>query len=621
MKPLLKRKGHRTGRSNQTTTYQQLLASTTALTLNKASSTGTMSAPSEYTDFAAQMPKQPEYAVDPGCADSATLLGAATAVSVGISTVLQQMTGLRDRMTYIERPSKELRSPRRETKKNSSLTDSQRKGATIDDEKKDDVMANVKSTISDEMNGVKREATPSTIPPQGILYNSAAAVDASSPARARSNKVVRITPPRNSSSDWGNSATAGRPPVARMRSHSVDSTTLDRKMSSPSRTLPKSPEEVKAEKQRKWRSKMKLAQEQQRLEKRALTSGPRARRRRSSSRGSRGLAAVIGDHVLDMIVAHCGDADDTAYMSDSDDSRMDESSTSSERSRNGKSRKSKQNRRKSRSNDKRGDASARVKSREDLGDKGSGSNEGPSVKRPVHHVPERSGEKKHSHFQNSQAPSFEIAELPPLRKNQSLDPLSDVSNVSSMASAELNMNETDYVRAFVHDMVTVGYQFFWQKEMMEMAPKAVVLRLKPGWKKPEGTFCGPRMSWYLDEFEAYGINLFDIKTLDHATPTQLKEYPFAVPSRTVNVSMNRGQEFVFEAPSKDAALRFVYGMKLLVARLSFSLVIGNMDGIVELLDLNPPGNMVKRRTRPQTSLHVAAIDDLSQELIHRAFSL
>ena len=368
---------------------------------------------------------------------------------------------------------------------------------------------------------------------------------------------------------------------------------------------------------------MKLAQEQQRLEKQALTSGPRSRRRRASSRGSRGLAAAIGDHVLDMIVTHCGDADDAAYVSESDDSRTDESSTSSDRSRKGKSRKAKQNNRRSRSDHNRGVASVRAKSNDDLnlGHKGSGSYKDLPVKGPTYHVSQRSAKIGQSHIQVSQASSFEIAELPALRKNQSQDPVSDVSNVSSMASVELNMNETNYVTAFVHDMIAVGYQFFWQKEMMEMTPKSVVLRLKPGWKKPEGTFCGPRITWHLDEFEAYGINLFDIMTLDHATPAQLKEYPFAVPSRTVHVSMNRGQEFVFEAPSKDAALRFVYGMKLLVARLSFSLVTGNMDDIVELLDLKPPGNMVKRRTQPHTSLPVAAIDDLSQELLHRTFIL
>jgi hypothetical protein len=174
------------------------------------------------------------------------------------------------------------------------------------------------------------------------------------------------------------------------------------------------------------------------------------------------------------------------------------------------------------------------------------------------------------------------------------------------------------MKAFVHDMVLVGFPFLWQQEMMVMAPKAVVLRLKTGWQSPEGFFCGPRMTWQLDKTEAYGINIFDIQTLERASPVQLKDYPFVAPSRTVYVRMNRGQEFVFEAPSEDDAGEFVHGMKSLVASLSFSLVIGNMDAVFELLQVKMPDDLVKTIPLGE-SRRLIAMDDLAQELLHRSF--
>jgi hypothetical protein len=65
----------------------------------------------------------------------------------------------------------------------------------------------------------------------------------------------------------------------------------------------------------------------------------------------------------------------------------------------------------------------------------------------------------------------------------------------------------------------------------------------------------------------------------------LGEKSFAMPSRCVFIRLAKGNEFVFEAESEQEAFRFVHGMKWVIARLTFNLVIGNLDVSCELVDV------------------------------------
>jgi len=570
-----------------------------------------------------------------GCGGPPTLLGAATVVSVGISTVLQHMNGIKDSVAASSRSTLEACASSMEMKRNA--TSKVQKSSELDDEKKKGMGWNsvqlALCSPSEEANVTRTETTTAVFAPHGILHHSSEGVHPSTLTRSKSNKVVRISPPREETTKMNQIPMASRSPVARMRHQSSDSSSANppphEGQRSPSRS-PKSMEEVKSEKQRKWRSKLKQAQEQKRLEKQSLSSDYSSRRC-SSGKGSPGFAVSVGDHVLDLI-AHCGDVEPD--VSDSDGSRY-ESSSSSEGTPHRKSR-----RRSKKSNHHH---YGRDRLNEDDG-RGILYEEESNVREDHHRlrVPERRTrnddglEEKsrtrqastHSQQQETDHPTLQYTSRPDLetsnayrhpRRRQSPNPRRSDFTRDSTSISESKIDETEYVKAFVHDMITDGCPFFWQKEMMVMSSKEVVLKLKPGRQTPEGAFCGPRMTWQLDEFETYGINVFDIQTMDRATPLQLKHYPFAVPSRTLCVRMNRGQEFYFEAPSNDEAFSFLYGMKLIVARLSLSLVVGNMDELLELLDLNSPDDMTIK-TKARKSLRITAIDDLAQDLLHHTFS-
>ena len=97
------------------------------------------------------------------------------------------------------------------------------------------------------------------------------------------------------------------------------------------------------------------------------------------------------------------------------------------------------------------------------------------------------------------------------------------------------------------------------------------------------------------------IDLFGIATLDKATVHQLGDYPLAMPGRSIFIRSNSGAEFLFEALSDKDALRFIHGMRWVIARLAFNLLIGNLVVSCELLDVERSGDPESEAGRfPQT---------------------
>jgi hypothetical protein len=136
----------------------------------------------------------------------------------------------------------------------------------------------------------------------------------------------------------------------------------------------------------------------------------------------------------------------------------------------------------------------------------------------------------------------------------------------------------------------------------------------------------PRLVWYQQQppdqqqqqewVELANVDLFDIATMETASTMSpaflqvLEAFPFSMPSRTfvlqlspdtvsssITTNQNQKQQqynwlfpssssstmFVLEAPSDEAARTFVHGMKWMVARLSYHLIVGSVGVSCELL--------------------------------------
>ena len=85
--------------------------------------------------------------------------------------------------------------------------------------------------------------------------------------------------------------------------------------------------------------------------------------------------------------------------------------------------------------------------------------------------------------------------------------------------------------------------------------------------------------------------------------------------------MNDGVEYVFETTSESATLRFIHGMKWVIARLSFNLIIGNLSVSCELLDVDRSGGSSADddgkfpKTLKEEAQWTKAMNDATNELI------
>ena len=78
------------------------------------------------------------------------------------------------------------------------------------------------------------------------------------------------------------------------------------------------------------------------------------------------------------------------------------------------------------------------------------------------------------------------------------------------------------------------------------------------------------------------ISLFDIGSVEEAEVTHLQAYPFAMPSHSFFVTLNNGGVILFEAIDEAQQQMFIYGLRWVVARLAFNLIIGNSNICTEL---------------------------------------
>jgi hypothetical protein len=200
------------------------------------------------------------------------------------------------------------------------------------------------------------------------------------------------------------------------------------------------------------------------------------------------------------------------------------------------------------------------------------------------------------------------------------------SNTSRINHLSMNHDPTEsdapsFVHAFLQDMESKGESMLWHEETSSIDPTTVVIRLKRGYRLFNGSYCAPRLIWTdLRQNHNFGFDVFDIRSLEYANMLQLKDFPYAIPGRSVLLHLKDNTSFIFEAGTEEDVMRFVHGIKWVISRLSYNLVVGNLDGASELLDLGlvDPKRINTRRSARSEFDWSRAMDDVTELLIDNA---
>ena len=185
------------------------------------------------------------------------------------------------------------------------------------------------------------------------------------------------------------------------------------------------------------------------------------------------------------------------------------------------------------------------------------------------------------------------------------------------ALSELDMHDRNFIQAFIRETSQEGYPLIWHKPSEDGRtfdnPIEIVAFLERGFLQEEGNFAGPRLAWYSTSGAALGaIDLLDIRSLVKASPLQLSEFPFAMPGNSLILKLhNSFDELVLEADSTLDARRFIHGLRWVVARLAFNLIIGNREVSCELLELRD-GPQINSKTEMKK-----AMNDVTIQLIEK----
>lgn len=475
-------------------------------------------------------------------------------------------------------------------------------------------------------------ATPN-LPPEARSGKSATEItqapSAPSSSSASPPALVPSTPTRASIRNDG-----GMTPIMRMRTTgSPESAVVE---PSPPRA---SDEEVKASKQRKWKDKLKLAEKKKEQERRMLDgrerrkevegdkegrgrSKKRSKERRRKSSKKKTQASKKRENAADanfmqcsdgfsklmetVMQGRCGALNDTFSIfdegSDTDGSFESGSESGSEEYEKGTST---------------DEGESEEESELPVWKGGKRRSRGGGVRfEPEAHVAEKDAASGsiQSH-PSSQLPERTIGRISLHEKAVEEDP----NNVG--------IHGKNFIHSFISNATTRGIILFLHKKSRKQSftqSSKMTALLKLGPEQADGSFGGPKFVWMAyDGIQAGRIDLFDIRAVDKATPLQLQHYPLAMPGRSFIIKMNRSPDCVFEAMDEEAAVRFVHGMRWVVARLAFNLIIGNMDVSCELLDIGKhEDNHQKTRIPPQSPVEEAqwsmAMNSLTNHLVDKA---
>jgi hypothetical protein len=158
----------------------------------------------------------------------------------------------------------------------------------------------------------------------------------------------------------------------------------------------------------------------------------------------------------------------------------------------------------------------------------------------------------------------------------------------------VDINNKQFIRQFIASATTKGILLMLHKVNHTKAlrrPTKNLAFIRRGTPTSSGKFKGPKFAWKEVNGDEKGeLDLFDIRSLEKATALELENYPLAMPGRSLFLRMNKGADYVFEARDEEEAVRFVHGMRWLIARLSFNLIIGNVSVSCELLEVERTNN-------------------------------
>jgi hypothetical protein len=184
--------------------------------------------------------------------------------------------------------------------------------------------------------------------------------------------------------------------------------------------------------------------------------------------------------------------------------------------------------------------------------------------------------------------------------------------------SDSDMQDKTFVRSFIQEVSQKGFPLIWHRPSPDGRsfdnPVEIVAFLELGFLQGDGTFAGPRLAWYSPEGRALGaFDLLDIRSLAKATPLHLSDFPFAIPGNSVILRLyNSFDVLVLESLSAEGSRKFIHGLRWVVARLAFNLIIGNKEVSCELLEVSDTSSTT---THSQMS---KAMNDVTNQLVDKA---
>eukprot|EP00544_Gedaniella_sp_CCMP2646_P011698 CAMPEP_0202480194 /NCGR_PEP_ID=MMETSP1361-20130828/283_1 /ASSEMBLY_ACC=CAM_ASM_000849 /TAXON_ID=210615 /ORGANISM="Staurosira complex sp., Strain CCMP2646" /LENGTH=579 /DNA_ID=CAMNT_0049107609 /DNA_START=109 /DNA_END=1848 /DNA_ORIENTATION=- len=217
---------------------------------------------------------------------------------------------------------------------------------------------------------------------------------------------------------------------------------------------------------------------------------------------------------------------------------------------------------------------------------------------------------------------------PPLRgvlKASSFGNSSVQTSSSAATSHEKSTGDQNFIKTFIEELTQDGTLLIWHGPQGESTafrrPCGVIAHLKlgaPTTSDGTGSYGGPQLVWQKQDGSDGGvIDLFDIQSMDTASIDMLEQYQFAIPENTFFVVLDNGKHVVFEASSDSDAKRFIHGLKWVVARLSFNLVVGNPLVSCELLSV---GGSQSPQTPMEEAVWSKAMNDVTNHLVDKSLT-